>query len=274
MQWARFSQHQLPSMQKNEIDFELCSVKKVSHDTSIFRFNLQSPEHVLGLPTGQHLNLIANIDGKKVRRAYTPITSNDEVGYFDLLIKIYRANVHPKFPKGGKMTQYVEAMNIGDKIKVRGPVGHITYKGNGTLMLKDKAGKKPSRSVHVKKIGMIAGGSGITPMYQILKEILKRKETVEVFLLFANQTESDILLRDELEELSELPNVHVWYTLDRPEEGWKYSSGFVTEEMLRDHMPSPENSHILICGPPPMVNFACLPNLEKLGFTPDSCSVF
>lgn len=36
----------------------------------------------------------------------------------DLVIKVYPANVHPKFPEGGKLTQYLESMNIGDTIGI------------------------------------------------------------------------------------------------------------------------------------------------------------
>jgi len=49
---------------------------------------------------------------------------------------------------------------------------------------------------------------------------------------------------------------------------WKYSSGFVNSEMLSGHMPPAEDGTlILMCGPPPMINLACIPNLEKLGYT-------
>ena len=43
----------------------------------------------------------------------------------DLVIKVYFKNVHPKFPDGGKMTQYLENMAIGDSIDVRGPSGKL-----------------------------------------------------------------------------------------------------------------------------------------------------
>lgn len=52
--------------------------------------------------------------------------------------------------------------------------------------------------------------------------------------------------------------------------GWKYSSGFVNADMIRDHLPAAgDETQILMCGPPPMIKYACLPNLEKLGFTSD-----
>lgn len=51
--------------------------------------------------------------------------------------------------------------------------------------------------------------------------------------------------------------------------GWTYSSGFVNDEMIKEHLPPPsDETLILMCGPPPMINFACLPNLDKLGYPP------
>ena len=49
-------------------------------------------------------------------------------------------------------------------------------------------------------------------------------------------------------------------------EGWKHSVGHINEAMLREHLlpPGPE-SIVAMCGPPGMIQFACLPNLEKVG---------
>lgn len=256
---------------QQKIPFKLIEKHIISHDTRRFRFALQTPEHVLGLPVGKHMYLSAHIDGKLVIRPYTPVTSDDELGYFDLVIKVYFKNVHPKFPEGGKMSQHLESMEIGDTIDVRGPSGHYTYKGQGVFEVEEN--RKEKKIMRCKKIGMIAGGTGITPMLQVVNDILKHPEDkTEVSLLFANQTEEDILLREEIEGMvEENPGrLHVWYTLDRAQENWSYSSGFVNEEMIKEHLPkSDEHSVILMCGPPPMIKFACIPNLEKLGFKPD-----
>ena len=51
-------------------------------------------------------------------------------------------------------------------------------------------------------------------------------------------------------------------------EGWRYSKGFIDENMVREHMPKfDKDVQVLLCGPPPMIKFACVPNLEKQGFT-------
>ncbi|XP_041367870.1 NADH-cytochrome b5 reductase 3-like [Gigantopelta aegis] len=243
----------------------------ISHDTRRFRFALPSPEHILGLPVGQHIYLTARIDGQLVIRPYTPVSSDDDVGYMDLVIKVYFKNVHPKFPDGGKMSQYLESMKIDDFMDVRGPSGLLQYEGKGVFKIKPDKKEEPVTKV-CKKLGMIAGGTGITPMLQLVRQVLKNPEDkTELFLLFANQTEDDILLRPELDEIKDSHPKHfkLWYTLDRPKDGWEYSKGFVNDEMIKNHLPPPgDDTLILMCGPPPMINFACVPNLDKLGYSP------
>lgn len=255
---------------QKKIPFKLVDKKIVSHDTRRFRFELQSPEHILGLPVGNHMYLSAKIDGSLVIRPYTPVTSDDEVGYFELVIKVYFKNVHPKYPDGGKMSQYLDSLEIGDTVDIRGPSGKLTYVGRGKFAIKENAKEPKFRTA--KNVGLIAGGTGITPMLQIISAVIKDSEDkTNITLLFANQTERDILVRPELEELDqECENFKLWYTLDKPPDGWPYSSGFINDTMLKEHMPPPgPDTQILMCGPPPMINFACIPNLEKLGYTSD-----
>ncbi len=53
--------------------------------------------------------------------------------------------------------------------------------------------------------------------------------------------------------------------------GWKYSEGFVSEQMLSEHMPAPgPETLIVLCGPPPMIQLACLPNLERLHYSKEN----
>ena len=256
------------------IPLELKEKIVVSHDTRIFRFNLSDPGQVLGLPIGQHMSLKASVDGKDIVRSYTPITSDDDRGTVDLMVKVYFPNVHPKFPDGGKMSQYLEKLRSGDTILVKGPTGRFEYLGRGKFRV--KTGKDTFADRCVKHFGMIAGGTGITPMLQIIRHILKDPSDVTtVHLLFANQTEEDILLRNELEECAKDARFKLWYTLDRPGSSWKYSSGFVDYPMVEQHMPVPgDETVILMCGPLPMINFACKPNLEKRGFREEQMFAF
>eukprot|EP01023_Acetabularia_acetabulum_P061282 TRINITY_DN739_c0_g2_i1.p1 TRINITY_DN739_c0_g2~~TRINITY_DN739_c0_g2_i1.p1 ORF type:complete len:854 (+),score=198.42 TRINITY_DN739_c0_g2_i1:164-2725(+) len=254
---------------KKRQKFPLIEKIVINHNTAIFRFGLQSDKHKFGLPVGKHIFLYAEVDGKTVLRAYTPTSSDDDLGHFDLLVKIYRP-LPPKFPNGGIMSQHLDSLKIGETIEVKGPLGEFVYFGKGEYSYKHNKG-------NAKFISMIAGGTGITPMYQVIKAITKDpKDTTKMALLYANQTEDDILLREELDELvQKFPNLNVHYTLDRPPAGWKYSQGFINEQMIRDSLFGPASDSIVImCGPPPMLKFACYPNLKKIGHTEEAMMTF
>jgi cytochrome-b5 reductase len=247
------------------IPLELHDVLQISHDVRRFRFRYPDQKMLLGLPVGQHISFkYSETDtGKDIIRSYTP--TKDGYGYVDFVIKVYFANVHPKFPEGGKMSQHLENMKVGERLLMRGPKGNLDYKGKGKFLVKRSAKEEVPYSV--KKIGMIAGGTGITPMLQIINAVLSDpKDTTEMWLIFANQTEDDILLRSDLEALPK-DRFHLWYTLDRPPEEWAYSSGFIGTDMCRDHLPAKgSDTLLLVCGPPPMIKFACEPAFKELGF--------
>lgn len=188
----------------------------VSHNVAIYRFGLPRPTDILGLPIGQHISLAATIEGqpKEVLRSYTPISSDNETGFFDLLIKSY--------PQGN-ISKYMTGLNVGDTMKVKGPKGAMVYTPN-----------------MVRHIGMIAGGTGITPMLQIIKAIIRNRprnggnDTTKVDLIFANVNQDDILLQEELDKLEkEDDGFRVYYVLNNPPENWNGGVGFVTPDMIK-----------------------------------------
>jgi cytochrome-b5 reductase len=144
-------------------------------------------------------------------RSYTPISSDENHGYFDLLIKSYPT---------GNISKHMASLQIGQMMKVKGPKGAMVYTPN-----------------MVRRFGMIAGGTGITPMLQVIRAIIRGREagdTTEVDLIFANVNPEDILLKEDLDKLvKEDPKFRVHYVLNNPPEGWKGGVGFVTAEMIK-----------------------------------------
>ncbi|KAE8343498.1 NADH-cytochrome b5 reductase 1 [Aspergillus arachidicola] len=231
-------------------NFVLKEKNEISHNVAIYRFALPRPTDILGLPIGQHISLAATIEGqpKEVVRSYTPISSDNEAGYFDLLVKAY--------PQGN-ISKYLTTLKIGDNMKVRGPKGAMVYTPN-----------------MCRHIGMIAGGTGITPMLQIIKAIIRNRprnggnDTTQVDLIFANVNPEDILLKEELEQLvKEDDGFRVYYVLNNPPEGWTGGVGFVTPDMIKERLPAPaQDIKIMLCGPPPMIS-AMKKATESLGYT-------
>ena len=138
----------------------------------------------------------------------------------------------------GNISRHVANLKIGDTLRVKGPKGNFLYTPN-----------------LVSHLSLIAGGTGISPMIQIIRAALKNpSDRTTITLIYANVNQEDILLRDDLEELI---NVHeqrfkIFYVLNNPPTGWKGGVGFVTKEIIKEHLPNPgeTNSKLLICGMP------------------------
>ncbi|KAJ7225810.1 ferredoxin reductase-like C-terminal NADP-linked domain-containing protein [Mycena pura] len=206
-----------------------------------YRFTLPRPTDVLGLPVGKHISVSANLNGKEVTRSYTPISSDDQKGSFDLLIKSYEM---------GNISRHFASLKLGDHLRVKGPRGAFAY----------TPGLTPA-------IGMIAGGSGITPMYQILSAILKNPaDRTAVSLIYANVNEEDILMRKELDALASAHSARfkLFYVLNNPPAVWSGGVGFVSKDQIQTHLPaSTGDAKILMCGPPPMLT-AMKKHLDEL----------
>eukprot|EP01125_Pyxidicula_operculata_P009584 TRINITY_DN3152_c0_g1_i1.p1 TRINITY_DN3152_c0_g1~~TRINITY_DN3152_c0_g1_i1.p1 ORF type:complete len:307 (-),score=70.72 TRINITY_DN3152_c0_g1_i1:78-998(-) len=212
-------------------EFKLEKVEPLTHNTKLYRFTLPEDQQ-LTLPVASFVLVQAQIEGeeKPVQRPYTPV-SYDTTGYFDLVVKSY---------PNGKLSKHIGQLKEGDSLKFKGPMKKIQYEPNMK-----------------KHIGMIAGGSGITPMLQIVHHILNNQDDkTEVSLIFANQSEEDIILKNRLEEYAKHKNFKVYYTIDKPShpDTWKQGVGFVSENMVKSHLPAPsDDTLILVCGPPPMM---------------------
>lgn len=92
-------------------------------------------------------------------------------GKFEMLIKVYYKDAHPQFPEGGKMSQFLHGLGLEKSIKVRGPYGKLSYLGDGNFKILKKFKPLTFQEQKFTKIGMIAGGTGITPMYQVRQKI-------------------------------------------------------------------------------------------------------
>lgn len=63
--------------------------------------------------------------------------------------------------------------------------------------------------------------------------------------------------------------VQVHYVFNNPPEGWTGPSGFISSDLIKQHLPAPgKGVKILRCGPLPM-NKAMKAHLDALGYTPE-----
>lgn len=218
---------------KEFLEYELIDKMIISKNTALYRFKLPEEEDQLNIPVGHHLACQVEIDGESFVRYYTPINNKYDKGFFDIIVKSY---------KDGKVSKYFGNLAVGKTVKFKGPVGRMSYKNN-----------------MAKKIVMIAGGSGITPMLAVLGEIFTTSfDTTEVKLIYANETENDVLLNEELEEYAEkYPYLEYVKVVNKPSENFngKYT-GWINGTILDKELPAVDaDTKIFICGPPEMKKY-------------------
>ena len=225
---------------KTPSPYKITAIEPDTHDTKTFRFELPADATLDMLP-GDFLYVHATIDGKSVKRPYTPSSLPGTTGFFELTVKRYATGV---------VSKYLHDQRIGDTVLISGP-------NQGGHWVDGMA----------KRVGFVAGGTGITPMIAIIRWILTKRIDAELFLLFANKTEADIILREEWKQAAQKhPNFHCRHILEQPPSGWPEGTGRVTADVLHQYLPPPEpGTCIFLCGPPPMVD-AVEATLKDLGY--------
>ncbi|KAF8887006.1 nitrate reductase [Gymnopilus junonius] len=255
---------------------KLVNVRDVSKDAKVFQFALRHETQELGLPIGHHLYVrlrrkckgMEVLKGELIQRAYTPLLERDSRGVVDLLIKIYGPT--PEFPDGGQITQGFAELILGDSIEIKGPIGDFTWKGRGVVSLHNQ-------DQRVTEIGLVCGGTGIAPILQVLRAILNdprsgpdENEITKVWMVDVNREVDDILCKEEIDQLEKDNEkaFKVYYSLTGRNipEGWKYSRGRITYDMLKTHLPSPGKGKLVcICGRSEMEQ-SVKASLSKIGW--------
>ena len=242
-------------------EIPLVDRKKYNHDSTVFSF---------GLPAGKSLNLPVcacvlvrgkNSSGEVAVRPYTPISPNSVQGSFDLLVKVYEQ---------GTVSKYLDGLEIGAKVGFK----HIPF----NIKAQYPFGKKT--------ITMIAGGTGIAPMYQALHELAGHADdSTEVTLLYGNKSPQDILLKHELDLLvsKSAGRIKVVYVVgtqpdQAPISGWPGELGWIDKAKFQKYAAPPSaDTLVMVCGLPPLYDVFCGPRnetdvkegsvLHELGYT-------
>ncbi|TFK68237.1 cytochrome-b5 reductase [Pluteus cervinus] len=221
------------------VDFKLKKIVPYNHNTSKFIFELPKDEASL-LPVTSCVIIkssnpedLKDANGKPIIRPYTPISPPDAKGEFTFLVKRY---------DNGNASKYIFTLKEGDTLAIKGPISKFPYQAN-----------------EFDEVALIGGGSGITPLYQLLDHALADKSNKTKFtLLFSNVTEKDILLRDELDGLQKKHPEHfkLVYLLDKPEGKWDGPTGFINPDIIKKYVaPASLNDKVkvFVCGPPGQV---------------------
>jgi glycine betaine catabolism B len=188
--------------------------------------------------SGQYLTLALMISGKRVNRSYTIASSPTRNGSCEISVK--RA-------VDGYASHYLHDEVVeGSRLKVSAPGGRFVFAGG-----------------EEKRVVLIAGGVGITPMMSVVRSLTDRCWPGEIFLLFSVRTAADIVFGEELRQLqSRFPTLHVRVTLTAastaPADSAhpvdpSHATGHITAQMISELVPGLSRGPVLLCGPEAMM---------------------
>ena len=189
-------------------------------ETRHFRLRFDPDVH-FEFDAGQFANILIQGPEKLVKRPYSIASSPNWKGILDLCWK--------RIP-GGFATEHLWQLKAGDKLQIQGPLGRFT----------------PRRPLP-KTIVFVSTGTGIAPFRSMIHDLLEKDESLQIWNIFGNRYEEDILYREEFEELaSKHPNLKNVFTVSRPKT-WTGETQYV-QHMLKKYLLTTHHTHLYICG--------------------------
>ncbi len=198
-----------------------------------------------GSEAGSHLDLrLTAPDGYQATRSYS-IASSEPGGTIVLAVD--------ELPDGEVSPFLVRELRAGDQIEVHGPLGSFFL-------------WRPGQSQ--RPVQLIAGGSGVVPLYAMAASHAAASDSVPFRLLYSVRTPEDIYFHHELLELSDGSfAMDLVYTRRAPA-GWQEPVGRLTESTVAARtLPPEDRPRIFVCGSTGFVE-AVAPWLVKLGHAP------
>lgn len=210
-------------------------------------------ENVDGSPivykAGQFLTLIFNLQHREVRRSYS-MSSTPGIDE--------RVCITVKRVYNGEVSRHLmDHYNIGDELKALSPSGRFI--------------NEEAASANAGDIFLLAAGSGITPVFSLLKEILYNQRFNNVILIYQNHTATSTIFRHHLEKLAaQFPKNFTWIDfISQPAEpGARFRK--LTNHQLEKLIPAAikhtkEQAKFFICGPTSFMRM-CQYTIMLMGF--------
>eukprot|EP01056_Protomagalhaensia_sp_Gyna25_P006004 Protomagalhaensia_sp_Gyna_25__6003@NODE_93_length_5325_cov_100_196557_g72_i0_p1_GENE_NODE_93_length_5325_cov_100_196557_g72_i0NODE_93_length_5325_cov_100_196557_g72_i0_p1_ORF_typecomplete_len371_score39_55FAD_binding_6/PF00970_24/3_2e14NAD_binding_1/PF00175_21/3_3e13NAD_binding_1/PF00175_21/1_8e03NAD_binding_6/PF08030_12/0_014_NODE_93_length_5325_cov_100_196557_g72_i0981210 len=133
--------------------------------------------------------------GRSITRRYGIISPVQARGYCEIIVKLYLPN--EEYPDGGLMSGILRDKGPGDTLTISGPYGRVRYMGEGHFLV-------DGHPIKATRLGMILGGSGVTPGFAIVQRIFENpNDQTEVSMIYGNRTYESIILRTRLEEYAQ-----------------------------------------------------------------------
>jgi ring-1,2-phenylacetyl-CoA epoxidase subunit PaaE len=212
------------------------AVRRETRDAAVVMFDIPSElQEIFTFIQGQYLTIRTNLNGVSIRRSYS-ICSAVQDGVLRIVVK--RA-------AGGVFSNWIlEHVNAGDPLEVMPPAGNFYV---------------PLKAEHTKHYVAFAVGSGITPIFSIVKTTLLAEPNSSFTLFYGNRASGSVILREELADLKDrfLSRLVVVHVMSREHQDVDLLNGRIdgkkTKELLRQFCRLDQVDVVFLCGPHDLV---------------------
>lgn len=230
--------------------FHTLKVKEVRRETvDAVSVSFDIPQELISDYTfipGQYLTLRTIVNGEDIRRSYSLCSAPFENEW----------RVAIKQVEGGRFSTYINTqLKAGDELQVMTPMGNFQLETNPVVQ---------------KSYVLFAGGSGITPILSILKQVLTQEPLSDVTLFYGNRDFASIIFREEIEALKNkyMSRLRVIHVLSRESLGNKIQKGLMDKQKCDDlhaaFLKGWNISEVYVCGPEVMM-LSVRDSFEQLG---------
>lgn len=207
-----------------KFDTEIVEIIKRTHDVKSFRFSRQSS---FEYKPGQFMFVSIPSGDGELKKHFTISSSPTETGFIEFTKKL----------TGSDYSNALGLLKVGDKVEIDAPYGNFVF------------------DEKIKKMCLISGGIGITPLRSMSKYVVDLKLDTDIILLYGNAKIDDIAFNDELDNFQkEITQFKVVHVLNNPPSNWKGYQGFINADIIKKEVPDYSKRIFYICGPPGMVN--------------------
>ena len=194
-----------------------------THNVRSFRFPRPTKLNYLA---GQFLFITLKANGKELKKHFSFSSSPTEQNYIEFTKKLSDSD----------FSSILRDLALEDWARINAPYGKFTFSGE------------------YKKIALLAGGIGITPIRSICRYCTDKQLKTRITLIYGNRTENDIVFKKEFENMQKQnKNLKCVFTIDEPNAGWKGLTGLINGEMIKKEIPDYKETVFYLCGPPGMV---------------------
>jgi len=223
-----------------KIELIVSKINDENENTKTFRLS-STTNYLPPFQAGQYINLFVNTGGVLTSRPYSIASPPNQTGFYDITVK--------RVEDGFVSSYLLDDVKTGNTFESTSPSGNFYY----------------NPLVHGTDLVFLAGGSGITPLMSMIREVVDKRIERNIHLIYGNQFPDDIIYSNELNEISkQYENIKISHVISDPPDGYVGLTGFISADLMTELIDDIQLKTFFICGPEAMYSF-CIDELEKLG---------